>query len=801
MDVINENINESDIRFQSVFNCSPISMSISSIADNTYLEVNKEFENLTGYKREEVINKPVYGMNIYHSTRERQKLIDEMLQNKKIDNREINFSTKTKEIKTGLFAMTPIKFNDQDCILTTVIDITDRKKRIQYENAINDCVSVLVNEQEYYTAICQILEKLKDTTKADRVYIFQNNNTLFGTNVSLKYEVTQPGIENRIHNSSMKNMEYKIIDPDGRLQKMMAENSPFYGPVNRLSESEKKIILTNQVADILILPIMAGNEIWGFIGFDDLFSERRWQKIEINLLNSIVKSMGLYIHRKKTEQRLTDSEKFHRLLVDTMPDSLIVCDLNGNIEYTSKRAKKVFGNNISGTNIFDYIEKEEILIARNNMQNMIINKKEQAHSYHITTNENKKYTVECAASVITDKYDEPEKFLILVRDITEKEELEMKLIHAQKMEAIGTLAGGIAHDFNNILCGLIGYSEIILNDKRMHDDLKEYMKNILAGSRRARDLVKNILTFSRKNNFQKKPFAISEVIDEAIQLAKASIPKNIIIRLKMEYREAIIFGDRSQIGQVVMNLITNAYQAVIDKLEGEIIVVIKRFETDNKRCFSYKNYAKIAVTDNGAGIEKKNLSRIFEPYFTTKEQGKGTGLGLAIVHGIVKNHGGEIFVESQVGIGTTFTVYLPLASSVYKTESANTTAMTKIFDHQKILVLDDELSLVSSIKTGLEKIGLCVNAFTDYRQALDDFTLNHKTYSLVITDQSMPNMTGVDFIQILKKINDSLPMVIYTGHSDVINANNFRNYGAAALWEKPLSIMDEMVPRIKELIC
>ena len=390
-------------------------------------------------------------------------------------------------------------------------------------------------------------------------------------------------------------------------------------------------------------------------------------------------------------------------------------------------------------------------------------------------------------------------FFVFIRDTTwkkkeeaEKEALEKQLQHAQKSEAIGTLAGGIAHDFNNLLVPLIGYSELLLRE--IPEDSKSHGKvlNILKASERARDLVQQILMFSRKNEDERIMVDINKVADEAVILLSASIPKSVDLKFEPAESSINIIADPSQIHQVLINLVTNAFHAVERNQKGQI-----RVSVYNKKISSGKggglrtppgDYAVIKVSDNGTGINKETLDKIFDPYFTTKNRGKGTGLGLAVVQGIVKSHGGSLSVESSEGKGSDFFVYFPVPLRTAGSKNQHSSEMSdfKMSGNGNILIVDDESYILDIEADILENLGYSVVKAEGPVAALDIFRKSERAFDLLITDMTMPFMSGADLAHKLRKINPSLPVIICTGYSEKISPQNKELFGINEVLMKPL---------------
>lgn len=382
-----------------------------------------------------------------------------------------------------------------------------------------------------------------------------------------------------------------------------------------------------------------------------------------------------------------------------------------------------------------------------------------------------------------------------VQDITERKALESQLIQAQKLEAIGTLAGGIAHDFNNILSAIIGYAEMAITDVSPASCAYRDVGQVLVAANRAKDLVKQILAFSRQEGtHQLIPLKVSSVVQEAIRLLRATLPSTIEMRQYLGNERGLVSADPTQIHQVLVNLCTNAAHAMetggvlkIDVSDVEIGHDAKTIHPD----LSSGPYLRLTVSDTGHGMDSATLERIFDPYFTTKKVGRGSGLGLAVVHGIIKRHGGAIEVQSKIGEGSVFHVYLPkIRQSSEETESQNVEISPPLRGSERVLFVDDEESLSELGQSLLKSLGYEVFRETSSIEALEFFRENSDQIDLVITDYTMPKMTGIDFARNLIQIRADVPIILCTGYSDSLQEDRLGSLGIRQLLMKPYSIGD-----------
>lgn len=383
----------------------------------------------------------------------------------------------------------------------------------------------------------------------------------------------------------------------------------------------------------------------------------------------------------------------------------------------------------------------------------------------------------------------------------ERKQLEDQFRQAQKMEAIGTLAGGIAHDFNNVLAAIKGYTDLARMQSTDNPEVLEYLDAVSEGSRRAADLVRQILAFSRLEEQQRKLIQLWPILDEALRLLRATIPTTIQFDTSLVRRGPMVLADPTQIHQLVMNLATNASHAMKDR-PGRLGVTLESIHADADLValnpgLRIGAYMLLTISDTGHGMDSGTLSRIFDPFFTTKKAGEGTGLGLAVVHGIVKNHDGVITVASQPGQGTRFQVYLP-AQPGEIAEAVAAPSETPRGQGQQILFVDDEATLALMGRIALERLGYKVDSYTVPADALTAVRSGAKNYDLVITDLTMPGMNGTDLAEQLLRLHPDLLIILTTGYSATLTREKVRALGIHDMLLKPVTIhgLGELVHRV-----
>ncbi|MCP4689427.1 MAG: response regulator [Desulfobacterales bacterium] len=390
---------------------------------------------------------------------------------------------------------------------------------------------------------------------------------------------------------------------------------------------------------------------------------------------------------------------------------------------------------------------------------------------------------------VRDESDAVVNIVVVARDVTREEQLEAKLRQAQKMESIGTLAGGIAHDFNNILSSVIGYTELSIADLPEENLVKSNLRAVLGAGERARDLVSQILTFSRQTEQVHVPVQVHLIAKEALKLLRSSLPATIEIRPSITDGGKVI-ADPTQVHQVIMNLCTNAFHAMQDS-GGVLEVSLSRVEIGPREVeklpdLSQCAHMKLRVSDTGAGMEKGVIDRIFDPYFTTKKKGQGTGLGLSVVHGIVRSHHGAVSVHSEVGEGSEFCIYLPIAETGEEGGAGKEEA--PVGGAEAVLLVDDEKEIARVERKILERLGYSVATRTSSQDALNLFRENPGRFDAVITDLTMPNMTGDQLAVELLRIRPDLPVILCTGFSDRMDEERSRALGIRKFLMKPITI-------------
>jgi PAS domain S-box-containing protein len=492
--------------------------------------------------------------------------------------------------------------------------------------------------------------------------------------------------------------------------------------------------------------------------------------------------------RKRTEEALRESEEKYRHLFENIYDVYYRTDEKGIISLLSPSVEKYFGyapDELIGKNV------KNLYINPNRREEFLSLLFKDGHvddfEAQLKRKDNSIIWVSTNAKLLTDEEGNYIGVEGISRDVTDRKQLEYQLMQAQKMESIGTLAGGIAHDFNNILSSVIGYTELALDDAKKGTQQHEHLQEVLTAGNRAKDLVMQILTFSRQVDHEQKPIQVKPIVKEALKLLRASIPSTIDIKENVQ-GNALVIGNSTQIHQVLMNLCTNASHAMADR-GGVLTIGLFDVSLDSESASSHPNlkpgpYINLIVSDTGIGISSEIIRKIFDPFFTTKEKGEGTGMGLSVVHGIVRSHGGDIYVYSEPGKGSTFKVFLPaIKRSIKPEERVDVPIPTGT---ERILFIDDEPAIAKVGAQILESLGYNVVTRTSSIESLELFKVQKDRFDLVITDMTMPHMTGEKLAEEFMKIKSDIPVILCTGFSSRIDEQEALSIGIRAFISKPI---------------
>ncbi|MCP4687376.1 MAG: PAS domain S-box protein, partial [Desulfobacterales bacterium] len=547
-------------------------------------------------------------------------------------------------------------------------------------------------------------------------------------------------------------------------------------------------------------PLIVGEKLVGVIA---LLSGNSLSEAVLEALASVSDQIAIGIARGRSDEALRESEERFREMAELLPEVVFEADASGRLTFANKNAFEYFGYSQQemkeGMHCFDFIAPEDHPKAREIIERLINGESIDAAEYRAIRKSGSTFPAMTQTTLIR-RGGEITGFRGLLVDVTEKKRIELQLRQAQKMEAIGTLAGGVAHDFNNILSAIMGYAEISLLDADENTPFYPHLKKIMKAGERARDLVKQILTFSRKTERELTPIQVSAITKEVLKLLRASLPATIEINHDLG-SDAGVMADPTQIHQVLMNLCTNAGHAMREE-GGVLEVTLKEVDLDADFVAHYPEltpgpYIELSVSDTGHGMTSAVQERIFDPFFTTKKLGEGTGMGLSVVHGIVKSHGGEITVNSQPGEGSVFHVFLPIIKRGELKKKTRPPALPT--GKERVLYVDDEEFQVDIAKQMLTRLGYEATTRVSGVEALALFRERPDRFDIVITDMTMPAMTGDVFARELMKIRPGIPIILCTGFNENISEAKAREIGIRGFIMKPI-VMQKIAEAIREAV-
>jgi PAS domain S-box-containing protein len=613
----------------------------------------------------------------------------------------------------------------------------------------------------------------------------------------------------------IRNIEFHLDNPNSRgiFVRTVKQQKPFLIDnlselMNDFSSRSKEISRKLGSQSVICVPIVYEKESLGILAVDNLHSHTTLRKSDLNLLMGVASETAISLVNAKSFKKIKESEARYRFLADNISDVIWIADLaDFRFRYVSSSVQRMQGytpdeyiklslRDILLDASFKYLQSVFSLQLKREKTGPLDPLRSWIFELEHYRKDGSTFWVEVTARFLNDQSGKATRVLGVSRDISErkkaeieKKSLEVKLQQAHKMEAIGTLAGGIAHDFNNILYIINGYAELALKQSDTHPAVKSKLENILKAGDRAKTLVKQILSFSRQEAVEKKPIMVHLIVKEALKFIRSSIPTTIQIQQEI-ISDSKILADPVQIHQILMNLCTNAEHAMA---ETGGVLKVSLFDTVLDDDFVKGNpilqsgpFICLSVSDTGQGISVDQKNRIFDPFYTTKAPGVGTGLGLAVVHGIVSKHGGAIMVESELGKGSVFNIYLPIVDgqSLSEVELVEEPPGGK----ERILFIDDDASLATMGKEMLEVLGYQVVACSNSKEAMEIFKSDPNKFDLIITDMTMPGLTGDRLAIEAMNLRPDLPVILMSGFSKHINEEAAKKIGIKEFIMKPISL-------------
>ena len=750
--LVEQTLQDSEKRFRTAFMTSPDAITLSRLTEpdhGFYVDVNQGFYDLTGYGPDEVIGKSTLDIDLWLDLETRRRFLAELQDNGVVRNLESRMRLKDGQIKTALISARIINLAGAPHVLAISRDVDDWKKAEQSR----------IKSEERFRQVAELAGE----------WIWEvDENGLYKYCSAAVFQMLGYSPEELVE----KRFLWELLSPEDH-------DEQGSNPVEHFQNKQ------------------------AFHGYTSphLHKDGRTVIIEVSgapMMDDDGRFMGYRGTNTDITQRVkaTESQQLLAAVVEHAAESIVVTDTEGIIQYVNPAYEQTTGYSKD-----EAIDADHRILTSGKLQDSvyadmwktigegkvwrghIVNKKKGGTLFH----------EDVTVSPIRNSRGRIVNYVALKRDVTREMTLQNQLLQSQKMEAIGTLAGGIAHDFNNILFAIIGYTEMAIDEmppeSRGHRDLEQ----VLAAAKRAADMVKQILMFSRQTEPQRKLLDLTPIVKEGLKFLRGSIPSTIEIHQEIEPLTGQVEADPTQMHQVLMNLCSNAAQAMKDA-NGTMTVELSEMTFDEPyiaRHLSLKPgpYVKLAVSDTGYGIPPENIDRIFEPYFTTKGIGEGTGLGLAVIHGIVADHGGAITVYSIPGQGSTFNVFLPMVQRSDGQVGAQDSQPVPL-GNERILLVEDEEPLLDMGRTILERLGYRVVTALDPLKALDMFKSGPDSFDLVLTDLMMPNMTGMALAKQIKILNPDIPIILCTGFGHKFTKEDALNAGLTGMIRKPVSRKD-----------
>ncbi|MBU1277366.1 MAG: PAS domain S-box protein [Proteobacteria bacterium] len=749
-----EALRASEEKFQKLYMASPVWMNLTTLREGRYLEVNEAFCQVTGYSRQEALNKTSTELGLWESPSDRETIRRLMQRDGSLRNHPVNFKMKDGQVRQFLWSSEMVELGPEPLMISVHLDVTDLRRA---QRALGD------SEARFRSVVENSLAGIYVIQKGKWVYVNPRLVSMLGyvKSEDLKgrapWDFVHPDDRDRVidrawmrqdHGMAQRHYSFRAARADGKLIWLEA--------LDAHAMYQGRPAIMGNVVDIT--------------------------------------------QRKATEEALTQSEEQYRLLVENAQDAIYILQ-DGLFVFANPETERLTGYTAEELRSIDF----KRLINPDHLD-----KVSQRYAHRLAGEPTPTdYPIRILARDGGDRWIQTKGILItwkgqpallyISRDITQQRAMEGQLRQSQKLEAVGTLAGGIAHDFNNILAAIMGYAELSLDITPPGEELAQNMEQILKASERGRGLVQQILSFSRGAERDLEPLELAALITEALKLLRPATPSNIKIETSLEPCGPVR-GDPVQLHQLLMNLVTNAAQAM-EETGGVISLSLERTEVTREMAAQTPGlmpgpHLRLTVSDTGPGIPQELRERIFEPFFTTKEAGKGSGLGLAAVHGIVQAHLGAISLLDQPGPGTAFQVLLPEEQGAVL-EPGKPVFPPSPTGSERIMFVDDEASLVEVGSNILRRLGYRVSAFTSSRAALATFQADPQAFDLIITDQTMPGLTGAALTQKVKALRPEIPVVITSGFSHQLSAERAGQLGVTAFVMKP--IISKEIARVVRL--
>jgi PAS domain S-box-containing protein len=745
-------LHESEKKFSKLFHSSPVAMSLSTVKEGRFLDVNDEFVEVLQRSREEIVGRTAFELNVWAHPESRAEVIARLKAQETVRNLEIEILNKAGQIRQILWSVEEIVIGSENCWLGSALDITEKKLAERKLRENESFVRNVLDSLSAHIAVLDDAGNIVAVNQAWRRFAGENDAKEQDVHLGVNYLAACRG------NGDLSRDRFAQSALDG-VQAVLAGTQTTF-TIEYPCHSQRA-------------------QAW--------FCMRVW-RLE-GARRGVVVAHENITDRKHAE----DQVNLQLSALTAAANSILITDARGKIQWvnpaftksTGYTAEEIIGRTPSvlksgRQQAKFYADMWQTIRAGKVWRGELSNKRKDGTFY----------SEEMTITPVRGADDLIAHYVAIKQDVTERRRFENRMQQAQKMEAIGTLAGGIAHDFNNILAAMFGFGSLLQQETEDNPATQEYVGEILKATVRAQDLVKQILTFSRQSEQKRQVIRLDCVIKEAMKFLRASLPAEIKIETSLAADAPPVLADPTKIYQIAINLATNAHHAMEGR-SGILRVSLDSFSPDESFIRSHPDFrpvqhARLVFADNGHGMDAKTMERIFEPFYTTKPVGKGTGLGLAVVHGIVQSHEGLITIASRPGEGATFSLYFPAKAN--DAVVAPDTAVGLITGQgQHILLVDDEPALTSMFRKMLSRLNYEVTVSSNARDALARFRQQPTRFDLVITDLTMPEMNGLEVARQIHALHPNMPVILASGFSANTNSESIAAAGICELIEKPVS--------------
>jgi PAS domain S-box-containing protein len=781
---------QSEERYQTIFREMLDGFALHEIICNAqgepenyrFLAVNPAFERLTGLRADDVVGRTV--LELVPAT---ERYWIELYGRVALTREPIHFENFARSLgrhfEVTAFSPAPRQF------ATIFVDVTVRKRAeldLRRRDALLEALSYaagsFLEADSLENVLPDTLKRLGEAAAVSRVYLFQNEEDADGDLLTTqRFEWCAPGVTPQIDNPIVQRASYRKLG-FARWIDILARGDIISGNVKNFPETEKQLLLEEDVYSIMIAPVFVERHWWGFIGFEHWEDEYIWSDAEIEALRAVSRALGVTIENLVSRLRVQQKADELAQIMNGVPEGLLLLDEAGNVLAANPHARQYLSW-LTGDAECAQVKS----LGDQTLPSLLTFPTDRwGHLVHAGQR-----TFEVLAQLI-ERAPTPASWVLVIRDITDELFVQQQLQRQERLAAVGQLAAGIAHDFNNLMSVIILYAQLASQSEDLNKHDRERMRVIEEQGLRATQMIRQILDFSRRTAIERHPLDLLPLFKEQIKLLQRTLPENIKITLETPLTECFVLADPTRLEQVIMNLAVNARDAMPDGGELHISVDTTAFIRDKDAPLpgmTPGRWVRLRVRDTGVGIPPENLDRIFEPFFSTKPISMGTGLGLPQVHGIVGQHGGHITVESTVGAGAVFTIYLPVLE-ILRPDASPTKPITRHGEGrgETILLVEDETSLRSTLTEVLEQWNYRVVAVTNGIEALNALDKDGLRPDLILSDVVMPEMSGIALFKTLHQRKVNVPVIFLTGHLRGEELENLRQYGLRAWLPKPPGI-------------